>query len=563
MKKIMKQSTAMAILNSISIILLIGTAVSFSINTLFHIKINQANEDRYNLTSYANLFMDGSANLTNQVRAYAATGDKTYYDNYWTEINTTRSRERGLEGMKEIGITADEQTLIDTMSSLSTGLESLENEAMVLAGEGNLTAAVQAVYGPEYTATAKNIEKMRNDFITALQQRSKENVEQINAMCNLINIIVGVVIGASIIIQIVSIIYSRKQVIAPIISIEKEMEEIAKGNLSSEFLMQANTSEIGILVDSIHKTRHTLKQYIGDISLKLSNMAQGNMDQEMELQYIRDFVPIQEALTTILNSLNKTLAEIDEASAQVSTGSSEVAQEAMELANGATKQASAVEELSATINDLSTRMDAVAASAESAKQLSDGSAGTLNLCNEKMRDLVKAMNDISSASSEIAKVIDTIEDIAFQTNILALNAAVEAARAGTAGKGFAVVADEVRNLANKSQDASKSTDELITRSLNAVQQGTKIVDETAETLKSVVDVAKQSSSHVDEIARISQEQAEALKQLTEGVEQIADVVQSNSATSEQSAAAAQVLNEQAVHMQEMMDNFRLRTSRVS
>ncbi len=558
MKKKMKQSAAMAILNSISIILLLGTALSFGVNTFLNMKVNQANDDRYNLTIYANLFMDGSANLTKQVRAYAATGDRTYYDNYWTEINTTKSRETGLAGMQEIGITKEEQDLIDQMSSLSTGLESLENEAMSLVEQWDLTAAVNEVYGESYSATASQIEQLRMKFITTLQERSKQNVDRINLMSNVVNIFVAVMIGASIILQIISILYSRRNVITPIKAIENEMAEIAKGNLSSEFTMESDTSEIGMLVDSIHRTRHTLKQYIGDIADKLSNMADGNMDQKMELQYTMDFLPIQQALNTILDSMNQTLSEIGRASVKVSTGSDQVANQSQALAQGATEQASTVEELSATINDLSMQMDMVADGAENAKKITDEATGVLHTCNDKMVELVNAMNEISSASAEIAKVINTIEDIAFQTNILALNAAVEAARAGSAGKGFAVVADEVRALANKSQEASQGTEALITRSLNAVTKGTYIADETADILKDVVVGAKQSSTHVDEIAMNSQKQAEALKQLTEGVNQIADVVQSNSATSEQSAAAAQELNDQASNMQNLMTRFRLR-----
>jgi len=558
MKKAMKQSAAMAILNTISILLLVGTAVSFALNTVISLRINEANEDRYNLTSYANLFMDGSADLTNDVRAYAATGDKLYYDRYWEEINTIQSREQGLAGMREIGITEAEQALIDNMSALSTGLESLENEAMNHVAQGDCPSAVQEVYGQTYSDTTQRIEQLRSEFIATLERRTQEDVNRLARMCIGVNILVAVVVAASILLQVASVLYSRRRVIRPVLAIEREMAEIARGNLSSQFSLEPDTSEIGVLVDSIHRTKRTLKQYIGDISLKLSNMAKGNMDQRMDLEYVGDFLPIQNALNTILNSLNATLGEIGATSERVFQGSAQVSQGAQGLAQGATEQASAVEELSATINDLSNRMDRVAESAESAKEITDQSAGVLNLCNEKMSELVSAMNEISGAASEIAKVIDTIESIAFQTNILALNAAVEAARAGSAGKGFAVVADEVRALANKSQEASGSTEELITRSLNAVQHGTAIAAETAKTLMNVVEGAKQSAAHVDEIALNSQQQAEALKQLTEGVNQIADVVQTNSATSEESAAAAHELSDQATRMQQLMDEFRLR-----
>ncbi len=558
MKKAMKQSAVMAILNTVCIILLAAAALGFAVNTVVSLRINAANDDRYNLTQYANQFMDGSAYLTDEVRAYAATGDRVHYDNYWNEINAAQNREKGLAGLQEIGITAQEQALIDQMSALSTGLEPLESEAMDQAARGDTLTAIGEVYGSEYSATASQIESLRTQFLNTLSARTAGEVERLSGVCTAITCTVGVIVFAAVVLQIISIVYSRKRIIRPVILIEKEMEEIAGGNLSSQFDLEPDTSEIGVLVESIHRTKDTLKQYIGDISLKLSRMARGDMDQRMDLKYVGDFRPIQNALATILDALNHTLGQISAASERVSGGSAQVSQGAQALAQGATEQASAVEELSATISDLSQRMDRVAESAASTKAISDESASVLNVCSEKMDELVSAMGEISEVSSEIGKVIDAIESIAFQTNILALNAAVEAARAGAAGKGFAVVADEVRNLANKSREASKSTGELINRSISAVKHGTEIVDETAQTLSGVVEGTRQSSSHVDQIAENSQEQAEALKQLTLGVNQIADVVQTNSATSEESAAAAQELSDQATRMQELLDAFRLR-----
>ncbi|MEG1943063.1 MAG: methyl-accepting chemotaxis protein, partial [Angelakisella sp.] len=165
--------------------------------------------------------------------------------------------------------------------------------------------------------------------------------------------------------------------------------------------------------------------------------------------------------------------------------------------------------------------------------------------NVKMQELIVAMGEISSSSQEIAKIIKTIEDIAFQTNILALNAAVEAARAGAAGKGFAVVADEVRNLASKSAEASKSTSGLIAGSIHAVDNGTNIANETAAALLRVVDGTQAASATVEKIAGAANEQASSIAQVTQGIDQISAVVQTNSATAEESAAASEELSSQA------------------
>lgn len=180
--------------------------------------------------------------------------------------------------------------------------------------------------------------------------------------------------------------------------------------------------------------------------------------------------------------------------------------------------------------------------------------------NEQMELLVSTMNEISDASNQIGKIIKTIDDIAFQTNILALNAAVEAARAGEAGKGFAVVANEVRNLAGKSAEAAKNTTVLIENAIKAVTNGTQLVDETANTLKSVEERAMGMTHLVNEIAQASNEQADAILQTTQGVDQISSVVQTNSATAEESAAASEELTGQAQILKQLVGKFKLRDS---
>jgi len=167
------------------------------------------------------------------------------------------------------------------------------------------------------------------------------------------------------------------------------------------------------------------------------------------------------------------------------------------------------------------------------------------------------MGDIDSAAGEISKVLKTIEDIAFQTNILALNAAVEAARAGAAGKGFAVVADEVRNLAGKSDEAAKSTTVLIENAINAVKNGTQIANDTAASMAGVVANAEEVTAKIDQISQASKEQADAVAQVTQGIDQISSVVQTNSATAEQSAAASEELAGQAGLLKQLVGVFKL------
>ncbi len=558
MKKAMKQSTMVSILNTICIFLLLGNAIFFGLGTVFTGYIEDANVNRYNLTYYANMFLNGSSTLTDSVRAYAATGNQIYYNNYMDEVNTVKSREAGVEAMKEIGITDEESRMIDEMLSLSDNLIPLEEQAMEFAAKGSTSQAIYLVYGDSYADTINQIRTIQQNFLTALNDRTQGEVNRMERYTSVTRIFNLIFLISLVAIQFIQNLLIRRKVIKPVLKIRDEMVNISNGNISSDFLLEGDTSEIGMLIDAIHNTKSELQKYVGNISEVLSKMADGNMNLFVDLDYIGDFRPIKHSLEIILDSMNRTLANIEDASKSVAGHSDQVAAGAQALAQGATEQASTVEELSATISDLTDRMGHIAESADKAKMITVEAEDTLKTGNQKMEEMKLAMNDISSSSQEIGKIIKTIEDIAFQTNILALNAAVEAARAGTAGKGFAVVADEVRNLANKSQEASRQTTTLISNSAQAVDRGVKLTEETANALKEAVHSTLESSSYVEAIATDSEQQAYALGQVNVGVNQISSVVQTNSATSEESAAASQELNNQAGNLQRLVNTFTLR-----
>ncbi|MCI8990788.1 MAG: methyl-accepting chemotaxis protein, partial [Lawsonibacter sp.] len=243
---------------------------------------------------------------------------------------------------------------------------------------------------------------------------------------------------------------------------------------------------------------------------------------------------------------------------QVSAGSDQVSNSAQALAQGATEQASAVQELSATIADISENAKKTAASAEQAGQSVRDAGSQITTSVEYVKQLNVAMDNISSSSQEIGKIIATIENIAFQTNILALNAAVEAARAGSAGKGFAVVADEVRNLATKSDEAAKATKDLIDGSMTAVREGTEAVSKVTTSLEQTNELASGVVGMMEVVVEAVESQTQAIMQVTEGIDQISAVVQTNSATSEESAAASEELSSQASLMKELLSRFKLR-----
>ncbi len=264
------------------------------------------------------------------------------------------------------------------------------------------------------------------------------------------------------------------------------------------------------------------------------------------------------AIELMVGNLNNMFADINNASSQVSHGSVQIADGAQLLAQGATEQSATVQQLSASVTEVNGQTKANASLADDARKLGEEIKINAERGNSQMEQMIRAVGEISDASTAIGRVIKIIDDIAFQTNILALNAAVEAARAGQHGKGFAVVADEVRSLAAKSADAAKNTSELIATSIEKSEQGAMISKETAESLVHIVEGIIRSSELVADIARSSSDQSIAIAQIGEAIDQVSQVIQQNSATAEESAAASEQMSGQAAMLQQLISQFKLK-----
>ena len=344
----------------------------------------------------------------------------------------------------------------------------------------------------------------------------------------------------------------------PVRDMSDRIQLLSEGDLTSDISVIDRKDEIGTLNQSLINTVNFLREYITEISAVLGKISNGELNVEIEKEYIGDFVSIKDSMEKIAASLTDTMIEIKNSSDQVAIGSDQVSSGAQALSQGATEQASSIEQLSASIIEISDQVRSNAVNANNATSLVESVGKEIDRSNIHMQEMIRAISEISDKSAQIGRIIKTIDDIAFQTNILALNAAVEAARAGAAGKGFAVVADEVRNLAGKSAQAASETTELIESSISAVLNGTRIADETAESLSSVVTGASKITSLMQDISKASNEQANSIGQVTQGIEQISGVVQTNSATAEESAAASEELSAQAQLLNSLVSKFRMR-----
>ena len=383
---------------------------------------------------------------------------------------------------------------------------------------------------------------------------------ELNSQTNmLIVMIMGGVVITAVAATIIAFIVVNKFT-RPIGSLTDAAKRISNGEFDVK-VECSSKDDIGELADNFNQTANQLSHYAGyidELSGVLNDIAGGNLNISLKLEYTGKFAKLRAALDNITASLNSTLSEINLAADQVAVGADQVSSGAQSLASGSTEQAGSIEELVATISEISEQVKSNASEAELASDKMNHIGNEAELSNQRMNSMLGAMQDISSNTEEISAIIKTIEDIAFQTNILALNAAIEAARAGEAGKGFAVVADEVRNLASKSAEASQNTSALISKTIDAVNNGSDIANQTAESLRTVVTNISEIVTSVDDISKNSQSQAEAVNQVNSGVEQLSSVTQNNSAASEQSAAAAEELAGQANTMKQLTGRFTLR-----
>ena len=370
------------------------------------------------------------------------------------------------------------------------------------------------------------------------------------------------VIIASILASIVVALKLSTNISVPMRACAERMKLLVEGDLDSTVPQSKGRDETAELARSTAETVDGLNTIINDISFLLNEMANQNFDIQSVHRdaYVGKYQSILSSMRNLKMELSNTIRQIDSAASQVSSASGQVSTGAQSLSQGSIQQASAVEELAATINDISVNAQKTAEAAGEAGRFVGQAGAQLGISVEHVKELNTAMEKISNSSEEISKIIATIENIAFQTNILALNAAVEAARAGTAGKGFAVVADEVRNLAFKSDEAAKATKELIEGSIAAVAEGGQAVNNVTASLEQTSVYAGHVTSQMDIVVREITSQTSAIAQVTNGVEQISAVVQTNSATAQESAAASEELSAEAASLKQLVDRFTLARS---
>ena len=486
--------------------------------------LSRINSQQLEATMYLNQYRLGSKTLTAAVQSYAVTGDQTYYDNYMKELNEDKNRDIAWEGLQKDGLTDNEWALLNHIAEMSNGLVPLEEEAMDKAGSGDTQAAISYVFGEEYESTVQEITATTDNCINDIQARMAQKQNTLNLIM-ITTMVIFILCFLTIARKIVTTLTIAKQeLLIPIVKVSEQMKVLAQGHFDSRLDLPEDDSEVGIMVQAVHFMNDNFTKMITEISEILGQMGQGNYRVEPTEEYVGDFVQIKDSMVKIIADMKKTLSTIQVSAQEIDGGSEQLAQAATDLAEGCTAQASKISEASRMI-------DAMAKSIE-----------------EKAR-VAQETADISKQSAQ------TVAD--GNANLLSLNASIEAARAGEAGRGFAVVAEQVKNLAEQSTEAAGETTKLIESTIDAVNKGIAIAEETEASMDQVMEEAEASTKRMVDMAQALQAEVSSVQQIDENIAHVAGIVDNNSASSQETAAVSEEQSAQAQTMVQLLHQFQI------
>lgn len=451
-----------------------------------------------------------------------------------------------------------DQQIIDRLDAALAKLAPMREHVLTLASENQKAEAADYMEHNNILA----IQEAQAELNSLIESGNKKGetlvsgLREKQAMAVFTVILLG---GISVAVSVVFGIYITRGITQPVTELEQAARAMARGEFSAVRVAYDSRDELGSLAGDIRSMVKTLTDVLQNETYILNEMAEGNFSvhSEKDEYYIGEFEQLMRSMKKISRGLSELLLQISRSADNVAAGSEQVSSGSQNLAQGTTEQAASVEELTGMMSEISDQAYRNSRDAQEASEKAQMVKENATESSRSMQEMVKAMAEISGKFDEIRKIVKTIEDFSFQTNILALNAAVEAARAGDRGKGFSVVANEVRSLANQSSAASKSTAALIQSSLQAVENGRRIANETDNALAEVVSGIDNVSELLFHITDASSKQFDANRQVTENINLISEVVQTNSATAEECAAASEELASQAQLLKELVSHFKL------
>lgn len=470
------------------------------------------------------------------------------------KINNIRSEESDIESNFQLFTTYKDDYGSEVLDEYNKVVQHLTDymtsaEKMIsLVQAGDIEGATTELISGH--SIAEGAEEAFENFMAGMDKEAAEHADDIDDLVKILTMVfIGICVFAFIIVLFLCLAIV-KQIVGPINKLTEASKKMAVGDIDVD-CQKESEDDLGILMDEFARMVEATK---GQTKIA-EQVSMGDLTGHVTLRSEKD--TLGRAIQKMISENNKNFGNIRESTQQVTIGAEQVASASQSLAQGSTEQASALEEVTASMAEIAERTKVNAAQASEADDLVRNVKSMATDGKSQMESMIDAMNEINESSETISKIIKTIDNISFQTNILALNAAVEAARAGVHGKGFSVVAEEVRSLASKSAAAASETAEIIEDSIQRVGHGVKLAEETEKSLNAIVDAIDKIVDLIDNIAVASNDQATAVSQIDQAIGQVSTVVQTNSATSEQCAAASEELSNQAANLRELISTYKL------
>ena len=524
-------------------------------------RINKARRDRYDTYAMAQYHLSKSYSDFCNIRVTLRNIVLVYYDDAQNlsaqEATITEYQADGEENFasfeEKLSEYPDEinNKYKEVRSAIDAWMEASTTE-IDLAKNGKQKEAVDHLMteGKKYASEA---ETAIDELVTMLEKEADANNDKVEKERVILTVAIVIVAVIAIIIALLYAAALIRGISVPVAKLSEAARKLAVGDVDVD-CKKMHDDDLGMMMDEFAEMVDGIKEQarIADV------IAQGDFTIDVKPRSDKDV--LGKSLRKLVIDENMTLNNIKEAGAQITVGSEQVASASQALAQGATEQASALEQVTASMHEVTQRTKDNANEAGEASNLVNNIKDMATMGNEHMKAMMEAMDSINQSSETISKIIKTIDDISFQTNILALNAAVEAARAGVHGKGFAVGAEEVRNLAAKSASAAGETAEMIEDSIHKVANGTKIAEETAKSLDEIVKLIDDIVVRISNIKVSSNDQAASITQIDQAISQVSTVVHTNAATSEESAAASEELSNQAITLKNLISNYKLTAS---
>lgn len=558
MKKL-KNMTVKGKITLFSVMLIIFMLIISSVGLWAMIMINQARSARYNNYAMGQYYLSEAYSNFADIRVrirdimYIYHEDSTNLKKKRTEMQEYEKKVDEYSAKFEERLTSYNSTDIteqfnQTYSDMTNFMQSCEEYAD-LVENGDVEEARNNIKVSGSAIAAKAEEELLT-LQNKIEAASNANNEELERSLSVLQLIILAIAIVAVIISIAFCLVLIRSITVPVKKLSVAAKKMAAGDVDVD-CEKVNDDDLGILMDNFKEMVHATREQ-AEIATEI---ADGDLSIEVTPRGNKDI--LGKALRKLVENQGATIGTVKESAVQVTIGAEQVASASQSLAQGSTEQASALQEVTASIDEIAERTKKNASVATEANNLVHTVREMAADGKNQMTSMVGAMTDISDSSETISKIIKTIDDISFQTNILSLNAAVEAARAGIHGKGFAVVAEEVRNLAAKSASAAKETAEMIEDSIRKVGNGQKLAIETSEALDKIVESIESVTGLMTDMAESSNEQATAISQVDQAITQVSTVVQTNSATSEECAAASEELSNQAVSLKNQLAGYKI------